>query len=487
MLLILAISLYTSRIVLSTLGVTDFGLYNVIGSVVAMFSFINAAMGNASQRFIVYALGEGDLNYQKAVFKTSKLIHCIVATIVVFLAETIGLWYLNNKMVIPVDRLGAVSWIYQFSIVACFITITNIPYNSLIIAHEKMGAFAIITIIDAILKLGIAYTIQYISSDRLISYGFLFMLVFVVDRVLYYVYCRKFFQETQYIKLKSIDKKIIKEISCFAGWSLIGNLAWIGYTQGLNLLLNLFFGPIVNAARGIVVQVQGAVSNFTKSFQTAINPQIVKSYAQNDYEREKMLIYASSKYSYFLLLCLLLPIFVEADFILELWLIEVPDYTVNFLRLTLLVMLVGPFENPVDQAIQATGIIKIYQICEGGLLLLIVPISYMMLNMGFKAEIVFVVQFVDFIIVQIVRIVIIRKHIFLPIKEYFVSVLWRPILVSVIAVGLSCAAYVLVPRNTCNNLILCFVMAVIVVLVVFVFGLNHKERKQIICRVLKMK
>ena len=267
MMFLMAVTLYTSRVTLSALGIIDYGLYNVIGGVVAMFSFISAAMGNSSQRFIVYALGKDDLHYQRAVFTTSRIIHLCVAFAIVVLAESIGLWYMNNKMVIPDERIYAAQWVYQFSIIACFISITNVPYNALIIAHEKMSAFAWISIVDCILKLLIAFAVQIYGGDRLILYAFLFLLIYVFDRILYQYYCYKHFEETPYIGLRYIGKNIFSEIGTFAGWSLIGNLAWIGYTQGLNLVLNIFFGPAINAARGVAVQVQGAVTNFTKSFQ----------------------------------------------------------------------------------------------------------------------------------------------------------------------------------------------------------------------------
>lgn len=476
MMFLMVVTLYTSRVILSALGIIDYGLYNVIGGVVAMFSFISAAMGNSSQRFIVYALGKDDLHYQRAVFTTSRIIHLCVAFAIVVLAESIGLWYMNNKMVIPEERIYAAQWVYQFSIIACFINITNVPYNALIIAHEKMSAFAWISIVDCMLKLLIAFAVQIYGGDRLILYAFLFLLIYVFDRILYQHYCYKHFEETPYIGLRYIGKNIFSEIGTFAGWSLIGNLAWIGYTQGLNLVLNIFFGPAVNAARGVAVQVQGAVTNFTKSFQTAINPQIVKSYASGDNQRVRSLVYTSSKFSYYLLLCMALPIMLEAESIMGIWLKEVPDHTVNFVRLILLVLLVGPFENPADQTIQATGKIKLYQIVEGGLLMSILPVSYIALKNGMVVESVFVIQFLVFVIVQFVRLLIIKKYIDLSIVDYLRNVLLPPALVTLISGSLSYLLYLSCSHSLVSTIFVSVVSFSLVLLSSYIVGVNKQER-----------
>ena len=378
MLLLLAVSLYTSRIVLATLGIEDYGLYNVVGGIVVMFTFISKAMGNSTSRYITFALGKGDKAELKNVVGVSFFIHWILAGVILVLAETVGLWFLYNKMVIPEARMTAAFWVYQFSVVSCMVSIISVPFNSMIIAHEKMGAFAFISILDAVLKLLIVYLIQISSFDKLIFYAALLLGVMILDRLIYQVYCHRHFEEARNIKYQKSG--LVKQMTSFAVWSLVGNLSYVCYTQGLNILLNMFFGPAVNAARGVAVQVESVINGFVTNFQTAVNPQITKSYAADEKGRVRDLLFLSSKFSFYLLLILCLPVFLEAPAILGLWLVEVPDHTVNFIRLLILIMMAQSLHNPVSMIKSATGQIKAYQLIIGGILLLIIPISYVALN-----------------------------------------------------------------------------------------------------------
>lgn len=282
MLLMMGISLYTSRVVLKTLGVEDYGIYNVVGGIVAMFGFINGSMSSATQRYITFALGKGDKKRLQTVFCTTLQIHVLIAGIIVLLGETIGLWFLYSKMQIPIDRMNAAFWVLQASIIDSAIKVISVPYNADIVAHEKMSAFAYISILEAVLKLAIVYVLVVFVFDKLILYAFLLLTVQILIRFCYSSYCNKHFEETKYRHIW--DKALLKEMIGFAGWSMFGNLAAVLFGQGLNMLLNVFFGPVVNAARGIAVQVQIAIQQFVGNFQMALNPQITKTYATHKFE-----------------------------------------------------------------------------------------------------------------------------------------------------------------------------------------------------------
>lgn len=347
------VSLYTSRVVLDTLGVEDYGIYNVVGGVVAMFGFINGAMSTSTQRYLTFELGRGDFECLHKVFSTAVIIHALISLLVVFLAETVGLWFFYHKMVIPEMRLNAAMWVYQFSVLATVVMIMSVPYNASIIAHERMSAFAYISVLEVVLRLLVVYLLQIGHLDKLALYAVLIFMVQLGIRILYGIYCSRHFEETRFRWLW--DKILFREMLGFAGWNLWGNCAGVAFTQGVNLLLNMFFGPVVNAARGIAVQVQAAISQFSINFQTAMNPQITKSYAVQDYAYMHSLIFRSSKFTFYLLLLFSLPVMLETEAILRLWLGTVPEYTVIFIRLMLCVTIVDSVANPLMVSASATG------------------------------------------------------------------------------------------------------------------------------------
>ena len=299
MLFTMGVSLFTSRVILQTLGVEDYGVYSVVGGIITMFAFINGGMISATQRYLTFEIGKGNLPQLKKVFSTSLQIHAIIALIIVLLGETVGLWFLYEKLVIPADRMNAAVWVYQCSIIACVVNIMSVPYNADIIAHEKMSAFAYISVLEVSLKLLIVYALYFTPWDKLITYAFLILSVQLIIRFVYARYCSKHFEESHY--QHKIDKSLFKEMFTFAGWSFWGNLAGVLYTQGVNMMLNVFFGPIVNAARGIAVQVQSAVQQFVSNFQVALNPQITKNYATGHLTQMHNLMFRSARFSFFLL------------------------------------------------------------------------------------------------------------------------------------------------------------------------------------------
>lgn len=423
MLLMMGIALYTSRVILQVLGIVDFGIYNVVGGVVALLGFINTSLSGASSRFLAFVLAKGNKSEIQNELNCIRAIHYLVSGIVFILAETIGLWFVTNKLVVPEVRVTAALWVYQCSVFSCIIMLTSLPYNALIIARERMSAFAYMSIIEASLKLIIVYCLFIVPYDKLIVYSILMVVILAIIRVMYAIYCRKHFEEN--FNQLSWNWNRFKEIFSYLGWVLYGNLSIIGYTQGLNILLNLFFGPIVNAARGIAVQIQNACNQFFMSFQMAVNPQITKSFACGNLRNMHNLILSSSRLSFYLMLLISLPILYQTEFILHLWLVNVPNHTANFVRIILLISLNYTLSGPTVIAIQATGRIKRFQIIEASLLLLIVPICYFFL-VFFKIspEQVFITYFVIDIVTQFVRVSIVYPQIKLPIKSYFVEILW---------------------------------------------------------------
>jgi len=425
------IGLYTSRVVLNVLGVEDFGIYNVVGGVVAMFGILNSAMASSTSRFITFELGQGNRDRLKLVFSMSVLIHLLIAVLLCLFAESVGLWFLTSRMQIPDLRMDAAVWVFHFSVASAFISIISVPFSAAIIAHEKMAVFAGFSILDMVLRLAMVLVLQVIDLDKLIIYAVMLLMVQVVMQLLYWIYCFRKFEEV-HTGLRW-NRPLFREMTSFAGWSMFGDSAVLLFTQGVNILLNIFFGATVNAARGIAVQVQGVLTRFIGGFQTALNPQITKSFAANDLPYMHKLIYASSKYSFFLLLLLSLPVFMVTDTLLVWWLKIVPEHTVSFVRLMILISLIDSLANPLIFAAKATGKIRLYQSVLGSLLLLVVPLGYLALKSGLPPESVFVVHLVIVVIGQMVRVWLIRGMIQLPLRDYFSRVIYRCGLVMLLA------------------------------------------------------
>lgn len=333
MLFTMAVTLYTSRILLNELGVEDFGIYNVVGGIVTMFSLLSGSLSASISRFITFELGQENVAKLKTIFSTSVNIQIILSLIIIFIAEIIGVWFLNAKMNIPAERMEAANWVLQCSILTFAVNLISVPYNASIIAHEKMSAFAYISILEVTLKLLVCYCLYISLFDKLISYAVLLLTISIIIRFVYGVYCKRHFDECRYHLI--LDKELFKRMANFAGWNFFGNGAYLLNTQGINILMNLFFGTTVNAARGIATQVESAVQAFVGNFTTALNPQITKNYAKGNKEYLFELICRGAKYSYFLMFFFVVPIVVETPYILKLWLKIVPDYAVVFTRLTL--------------------------------------------------------------------------------------------------------------------------------------------------------
>lgn len=486
------ISLFTARVILNALGFTDYGLYNVVGSIATMFIFLRSAMGNSTNRYLTYTIGKGDSSEIQKVFSLSIMIFTGLALLIIILCETIGLWFFYEKLTIPEDRMTAAFWVYQFSIITTALSVICVPYDAIIIAHERMKVFAYVQILNTTLNLGIVYLVAISPFDRLIVYAFLLMSLQVMNRIIYGIYCGRNFPETKFRFVR--DRNLLKEMTSFAGWSLVGNLAYVAYNQGMNIVLNLFFGPVVNAARAIAFNVQGAIKGFVANFQMAVTPQIIKSYSQSDYHRLHTLVYSSSKFSFFLLYCIVLPISLEARVILNLWLKNVPDYAVLFTILVLWIMLIEPLSNPIDKANQATGKIKTYQIVEGGMLLLILPLAYLTLKLGAEPYAVFIVQFVIMLIVQVLRLFLVCHKIRMSIREYVRRVFVKVLLVTITAAIIPTLLVVLLPQTFFSFIIVAISSVISVLVCSYYIGLTYSEKNfvrdktlQVISRFFKKK
>ena len=392
MLFMMAVSLFTSRITLETLGITDYGIYNVIGGMVAMFSILSGSLSIAIGRFITVEMGSGDREKLATIFSTSVSIQLFMAVVVCVFAEVAGGWFLNNKMVIPADRLDAAHWVLHLSIMTFMVNLVSVPYNAVIIAHEKMSAFAYISILEALLKLVIVYFLYVSPFDKLVIYSILLACVAVLIRLVYGTYCRKHFAEARY-KLR-LDKKQLRNMLVFIGWAFWGNGVVVLKDQGTNVLLNMFCGPAVNAARGVAMQVNTAVYNFVQNFMIAVNPQITKSYSVGDLSSMHKLVIRSAKFGYFILLVMLMPVCANINYVLDLWLVEVPEHTANFIILILLYSSIDCMVTPLCTGVIAEGNIKPYEIAVTLFYSTNIILSYFCLKNGMVAESVFVLNII---------------------------------------------------------------------------------------------
>lgn len=431
MLFLMFISLYTSRVILNALGVEDYGIYNVVGGVVTMFSVLSGSLNAAISRFITFELGTGNVDRLKKVFSSAVTIQAIIAVIIVVLAESVGLWFLNEKMVIPNNRIIAANWCYQFSVITFAINLLAVPFTASIIAHEKMSAFAYISILEALGKLVIAWCIVINPIDRLVFFALMVAIVACSVSLLYAWYCIRHFRECVYHFY--CDHDLLKQMFGFAGWNFIGASSSILRDQGGNIILNLFFGPTVNAARAIAVKVSTVLASFVQNFMVALNPQITKSYANGDHDYMFKLMFQGARLSYYILLLLCIPILLNTHYILVLWLKLVPDHTVLFVRLIIILIMSESISGPLITAMLATGRIKNYQILVGGLQMLNLPIAYLCLYFGAIPESIVIVAIVISQCCLTVRLFMLRRMIGLQFSIYLRKVYFNVLAVTVIA------------------------------------------------------
>lgn len=486
MLFTMAVSLYTSRIILQVLGVEDFGIYNVVGGVVSMFSLISGALSSAIMRFMTFELGTGNKENLKKVFSSAVTIQIGFAFIIIVLAEAIGVWFLNVKMNIPEARINAANWVFQFSLLTFAINLISIPYNASIIAHEKMSAFAYISVFETIGKLVLAFLIMVSPIDKLVFYALLICSMAFIIRFIYGAYCKRNFEECSYKFV--VDKVLLKKMFSFAGWNFIGSSSAILRDQGGNVILNLFCGPIANAARGISTQVNSAVYGFALNFMTALNPQIIKSYANKDLKYMMTLIVQGSRFSCYLLLILSLPILINTQTILHLWLDIVPQYSIAFVRLTLIFAISESISGTLITATQATGKIRNYQIVVGGLQMLNLPVSYVTLRNGGDPETPLMVAIVLSQCCLFARLYMLRRMIGLSIKDFIRKVYLNIVLVALSSLTLPLIIY----KNSDEHTFFAFIGITILtvtctILSILYIGCNNDERNFLINKIRELK
>lgn len=474
MAVLMIISLFTARVLLDKLGVEDYGIYNVVGGLAGMFTFFSSSLTNASQRYLNIALGKQDVQEASLIVRQHFTLYIVICLIVVVAAETIGLWFVCNKLVIPPARLDAAIWVYQFWVVSLSATLIGIIFNSQIIAHEDMNIYSYIGIYEGISKLVICYMVSICSIDRLIIYGLLLLVVTMSVQIFYFLYCKRHYVETRLRLLW--NKEMLKETSSLVGWNTVGTLVYAVNDTGINVLLNMFFGPAVNAARAVSMQVSMALNNFSTNFYTAVRPQLTKSYAAKDWNYLFKLFYGSSKYSFYLLWVFALPISFSIDEILSVWLKVVPEYTGTFTILVLAYSLVNILNNPIWTLALAVGKLKRYIGIGSAVFLTIFPLAYIALKCGCSPSFVFIIMVVVRVVYLLVVLKIIHRYVAYSYKDYMSNVV-LPILkvvflTTIIAYGLS----LIFVGHFVVTVAYCIIVCLISCLAIWLLGIDKSER-----------
>lgn len=479
MVFVLVITFYTTRVILNILGVEDYGVYNVVCGFVSMFAFLNTSMSNGIQRFYNFELGKNGNEGATKVYNTALLIQLILAIIIIILTESFGLWYLHSKMVIPEGRMYAAEWIFQFSVLSFLFIIMQAPYTAAVMAHERMDFYAIVSVLDAVLKLGIVFAIQLIPDDRLVVYGLLFALISILNFVLYYAYCKHYFPE---IKTKRVfEKQLFRSMLGFSGWNIFGSFAHMMKEQGINLVMNLFYGPIVNAARGIAVQVSSGLQNFVTNITVPVRPQVVQSYAAGDITRTLNLTYSVSKISCYFLYMMSLPILLEIDYILTLWLgNNIPEHSANFVIIIVVTAFINNLNGAISGVVHASGKMRKYQLYSTAAVLLSIPLAYFCLKLGGIPELALIMALVSMVLAQAVALIVLKSIVEqFSIVEYLKFVIFPIIVVMAISLPLPWIIHHFMSFGFLRLLIVGIVSEVMAAVMILAFGLNSSEKNMV--------
>ena len=469
MLFIMLVGLFTSRVVLQTLGISDYGIYSVVGGVIGMLGYFNIVLSGGTSRFLTFALGKGNDALLKDTFTTSLSLACFAGLLVFIFGETIGLWFVYNKLNIPIGRESAALWVYQCALFSSILAIIQNPFTASIISHEKMSIYAYLSIFESIIKLGIVYILFVVSYDKLKAYSVLLAIVALFNLIVYVVYCRKKFVECR-IRAK-VNKSILKEMFNYSGWNMLGSISSILNNYGVNILLNLFFGTIVNAARGIANQVSGIVQQFCGNFQMAARPQITKYYANDEKDLMIDLVMSNAKYSAYLVLLLIIPLGANIDGILNIWLVEVPEYTSSFILLVFLQILFYAIDGPIGIGIQSVGKMKLPNLLSGIVYVAIFPITYVVLKLGGSPITSYVVSIVSTPIILILDFCILKKYTSIKISTFINKVVLKVTLVAMLSLVIPIILYFTVSGGHATTVVLFFIDLVYVALVIFLLGI----------------
>ena len=476
MLLGLIVSLITARVILKALGIVDYGLNDVVGGMVTLFSFVGATLSTSTSRFLSYSIGKDETGSLQTIIKTANHIHFVIAIIVVALGETVGLYLVNNVLDIPPERLFACNALWQTVVVGSFISLMQVPFSSLIISYERMNVYAYIGLFDIFARLAIVFLVKFSPYDHLISLAFLNLTVCIIDFLLYAGYCKKNFPDIAQFSVK-YDSEVKKSMLGFTGWNILGSLANMLRHSGLSVLLNIFFGPIANAANAIAFRVNSAIMGFTSNFTTAVNPQIIKSYAAGEKEDMKMLVFRAGKLTYYMLLLLCLPIIFECDYILHLWLgNEVPQDALIMTRIVLAISMVDTFTYSIGCAVQATGNIRNYQLVVSGIALLIFPLSWILFKIGFPVYTGLLVYLACSMVALIVRLYFIKNLLSISPKEYITNVFVRTFIVTILSCVVPLFVYFCLEESGVRCLITIVVIELVSLSMIWLFGIDKRER-----------
>ena len=488
MLIVLALSLYTTRVVLRVLGIVDFGIYNVVCGFVSMFAFLNNSLANGTQRFYNFKLGEGKRNEITLVFSSSMLIQIVLAVILLMLLESFGLWYINNKMVIPEERFTAAFWVFQCAVVSLIFVVLQVPYSAAILAFEKMDYYAIVSIIDSFLKLGIVVLLPYIEADHLVIYGILTLFISVITFLFYAVYCRLQFKVETTMVWRKKDSSLLIEMTSFSGWNVFGTFAYMIKDQGQNVLLNSFFGPVVNAARGIAMQVNSALQGFSTNIVAAIRPQLVQSYSAGNKVRVENMMFSMSRLIFVMLFILSLPVMIELPYVLKLWLSDnIPDNTVIYSDLVIINMIITSMNTPLSQVVHATGKMKHYQVGTSLTICTILPVSYLFLKFGYSPVSSFLVSIVISIINQIICLFLLRRIFPFSIKLYLKDVVSPCLLMAIIAPILPIILHLFMDEGFVRLVIVVLMSIMTTALLAYSMVLTRSEKDLVLSYIARLK
>ncbi len=473
------VALYTSRKILEALGVEDFGIFNVVGGIISLMSFINGSMSVATQRYLTYELGRGTEGQFNKVFNMAVYIHTIIAVIVLIAAETVGVWFVNTQLNIPEVRMEAANWVFQATIMTAVLGILQTPYNAAIVSYEHMYVYAYIGLGETFAKLFIVLGLFYYPYDRLAVWGFVLFAIQLCSSLLCRLYCIRKFNKCA-LKRKMWDTQLAKSMLGFTGWNMFGTIAWTLKDQGASILLNIFGGPAVNAARGVSCQVTGAIQNLTNGFQSAVNPQLTKKYAAEDRDATFRLLCKSSKISYFLLFLIALPVMLEIDFVLDLWLVEVPMMSSMFTRIIIIEALFSTLGSPMITALMATGEIKWYQIIVGSLLLFNIPIAYLLLKCGYPVVTPLVVSATFILFGNVVRFIFCRKQLGLSARQYGKNVILPIAAVTILSLIFPLGIHIFMIEGWSRLVLTTLVSCLTIVALTYTIGLTASERTFIV-------
>ncbi|GHU71014.1 hypothetical protein FACS189413_12150 [Bacteroidia bacterium] len=487
MFVVTAISLITVKLALKILGIEDYGIYNVVGGLVAFISFVTGSLQTATMRFYAYAIGKQDSEEQNTIFNTSLWIYSTVVIFIIIIAETVGLWFLNNKMNIPADRQDVTFWIYQFSLVSFSISVWSIPFSSMIIAHENMKLFAILNMVGATLKLLMLIPLSQMPYDKLFMYGFMLLAITLLIESIGIFYCRKNYKECHFNL--AWNPKIFRSIFSYSGWNLFGALAGMTYNQGNNLITNVFFGPLENAARAIAFQVSNAMNLLSDNFFVVIRPPLIKSYAEQNDDYTLRLFYLSSKFSYFLLFVVFLPLLVETEYLLNLWLDEVSDHMLVFTQLNLISALILSMNAPISTMIHAIGTraLKRYNLIVETVILLSLPLTYLAFKLGYAVESAFYVSIFISIIAHICRIIVLKSVMNFSLREYVKKNIFPILVITILSCALVFYIHSLFEYGLIRFIVTVPLAVATVVLFSFTFGVNRQEKQQLFYLIKKKK